>query len=302
MLSDLIESSSLIIWDEALMTHRRCFEALDRSLRDILSSRDPSLANEPFGGKVVVLGGDLRQILPVIQGGTRGQIVNAAVTNSPLWRAAEILRLTENMRLSVKTTDPSVQAEAESFAQWVLDIGDGAVPSEVRQGEADPTWITIPDEHLVHTDGEKIPAIVEAVYTDFLRRFSDPNYLRERAILTPTNEIAEDVNKHVLSLLPSEEKEYLSCDSTGNSADGPRNLDIFYPVEVLNTIKVNNFPYHRLVLKRGAPIMLLRNISQATGLCNGTRLIVSRLAEKVIEAVVMTGSNIETLFIFQEYV
>jgi hypothetical protein len=29
MLSALIESASLIIWDEALMTHRRCFEALD---------------------------------------------------------------------------------------------------------------------------------------------------------------------------------------------------------------------------------------------------------------------------------
>jgi ATP-dependent DNA helicase PIF1 len=93
-------------------------------------------------------------------------------------------------------------------------------------------------------------------------------------------------------MVPGEEKEYLSCDSTGNSADGIRNIDIFYPVEVLNTIKVNNFPYHRLVLKTGVPIMLLRNISQTTGLCNGTRLVVTRLAEKVIEAIVMTGSNI----------
>ena len=71
MLSSLIESCSLIIWDEALMTHRKCFEALDRTLRDILSDQDASLANVPFGGKIVVLGGDLRQILPVIEGGTR---------------------------------------------------------------------------------------------------------------------------------------------------------------------------------------------------------------------------------------
>jgi hypothetical protein len=28
-LADLIKKTSLIIWDEALMTHRRCFEALD---------------------------------------------------------------------------------------------------------------------------------------------------------------------------------------------------------------------------------------------------------------------------------
>lgn len=44
MLADLIKSTSLIIWDEALMTHRRCFEALDRTLRDILAEDDPSAA------------------------------------------------------------------------------------------------------------------------------------------------------------------------------------------------------------------------------------------------------------------
>ncbi|KAM0885149.1 hypothetical protein ACQ4PT_030511 [Festuca glaucescens] len=292
MLCSLIEAASLIIWDEALMTHRKCFEALDRSLRDVLSADDPLLAELPFGGKVVVLGGDLRQILPVIEGGTRSQVVDAAITNSPLWGHIIVLPLTINQRLAVQTANAVVQAEEAAFAECVLNIGDGTIPAIARQGESSPTWITIPDEYLVHTEGDKIAAIVESVYIDFLTRYSDPNYLKERAILTPTNDIAEDINKHVLSMVPGEEREYLSCDSTGNAADGIRNIDIFYPVEVLNTVKVNNFPYHKLVLKRGVPIMLLRNISQGTGLCNGTRLIVTRLADKVIEAIVMTGSNI----------
>ncbi|KAK1618128.1 hypothetical protein QYE76_023645 [Lolium multiflorum] len=275
MLCSLIEAASLIIWDEALMTHRKCFEALDRSLRDVLSANDPLLAKLPFGGKVVVLGGDLRQILPVIEGGTRSQVVDAAITNSPLWGHIIVLPLTINQRLAVQTANVVLQAEAAAFAEWVLNIGDGTLPVVARQGESSPTWITIPDEYLVHTEGDKIAAIVESVYVDFLTRYSDPNYLKERAILTPTNDIAEDINKHVLSMVPGEEREYLSCDSTGNAADGIRNIDIFYPVEVLNTVKVNNFPYHRLVLKRGVPIMLLRNISQGTGLCNGTRLIMA---------------------------
>jgi hypothetical protein len=59
MLCELIQSTSLIIWDEALMTHKFAFEALDRSLRDILASSSPIATNLPFGGKVVVLGGDL---------------------------------------------------------------------------------------------------------------------------------------------------------------------------------------------------------------------------------------------------
>ncbi|XP_058780230.1 uncharacterized protein LOC131653904 [Vicia villosa] len=42
--------------------------------------------------------------------------------------------------------------------------------------------------------------------------------------------------------------------------------------------------------------MLLRNIDQSEGLCNGTRLIVTRLADHVIEARIISGKNIGTSF------
>lgn len=35
---------------------------------------------------MVVLGGDLRQILPVVVGGGRAQVVDAAIVNSQLWK------------------------------------------------------------------------------------------------------------------------------------------------------------------------------------------------------------------------
>ncbi|CAF2330553.1 unnamed protein product [Brassica napus] len=56
MLAELIEKAALIIWDEAPMTHRHAFEALDKSLRDILSLHDPNAKTLPFGGKTVLLG------------------------------------------------------------------------------------------------------------------------------------------------------------------------------------------------------------------------------------------------------
>jgi len=100
-----------------------------------------------------------------------------------------------------------VQDEVAAFAQWVLDIGDGAVPAVSRQGESEPTWVNIPRENLVCIDGEKVSVIVSVVYVDFLEKYSDLTYLKERAILTPTNEIAEEINNHVLSMLPDEERE-----------------------------------------------------------------------------------------------
>jgi hypothetical protein len=54
----LIQCASLVIWDEAFMTHRMAFEALDRTFRDLLQTNLATNAALPFGGKVIVLGGD----------------------------------------------------------------------------------------------------------------------------------------------------------------------------------------------------------------------------------------------------
>ncbi|XP_062182104.1 ATP-dependent DNA helicase PIF1-like [Phragmites australis] len=293
MLAELIIKTSLVIWDEALMTHRNCFEALDRTFRDIMAVKNHGAKDLVFGGKVVVLGGDLRQILPIIEGGTRYEIVNASITNSPLWRYVKVLTLTINMRLSSPDLDTNVQSELVEFSRWVLALGEGKLPASKHPSNSEATWIDIPPDLLLHTDGDKIACIVSSVYPNFKSNFFNVSYLCKRAILAPTNEIADEVNSYVLSLVPGDEKEYLSCDTIYKSADTVGDADLLYPVEFLNSVELNNFPQHRLVLKKGVPIMLLRNLSQMEGLCNGTRLIVTNLAELVIEAVIITGTNLE---------
>jgi len=95
--SELLKKAELIIWDEAPMTHKYCFEALDRILNDIMSGMTKE--NVVFGGKVIVFGGDFRQILPVIPGGSRSDIVNSTINASYLWDHCEVLTLTKNLRL-----------------------------------------------------------------------------------------------------------------------------------------------------------------------------------------------------------
>jgi hypothetical protein len=48
---------------------------------------------------VIVLGGDPKQILPVIENGSKSQIINASIVGSYLWNNVTRLYLTENMRL-----------------------------------------------------------------------------------------------------------------------------------------------------------------------------------------------------------
>ena len=76
------------------MNNKYCFEALDKTLQDLRNNFE-----QPFGGMSIVLGGDFRQILPVIPSGTKEQIIDATITNSYLWPYFRILTLTQNMRL-----------------------------------------------------------------------------------------------------------------------------------------------------------------------------------------------------------
>ncbi|XP_073153815.1 uncharacterized protein [Henckelia pumila] len=55
-LAQLLRRAAVIIWDEALMCKRFAIEAVDRTLQDLLGNKNP------FGGKVVVLGGVFRGI------------------------------------------------------------------------------------------------------------------------------------------------------------------------------------------------------------------------------------------------
>jgi len=79
------------------MVNKWAFEALDRTLRDIMQSTFEKNKDQPFGGKVVVLGGDFRQILLVIPKANHVEIVIATVNSLYLWKHYIVLSLTENM-------------------------------------------------------------------------------------------------------------------------------------------------------------------------------------------------------------
>lgn len=59
-------------------------DAADACLRDLCQ------VDLPFGGKVVVFGGDLRQTLPIVEHSDRADIVAAAVIASAVWRSGKL--------------------------------------------------------------------------------------------------------------------------------------------------------------------------------------------------------------------
>jgi hypothetical protein len=99
-LAHLVKKADLIVWDEAPMCHKHALQAVDKTLRDIMRTVSPELENIPFGNKAVVLGGDFRQVLPVVKRGSRGKIVSAILKRSGLWPQVRVMKLNINMRVA----------------------------------------------------------------------------------------------------------------------------------------------------------------------------------------------------------
>ncbi|XP_056848336.1 uncharacterized protein LOC130511115 [Raphanus sativus] len=286
--ANLIRESSLIIWDEAPMMGKHCFEALDRTFSDIVGKH----ARQPFGGKVIVFGGDFRQVLPVINRAGRAEIVLASLNKSYLWEHCKVLKLTKNMRLLSDGLSPEDAADLRNFSDWILKIGDGKL-SEPNDGEAE---IDIPSEFLISDSKDPIEAISTAVYGDTasLHEKKEAKFFQERAILCPTNEDVNIINDYMLDRLDGEEKIYYSADSIDPRDKGSVNNEAL-GADFLNTIKVSGLPNHSLRLKIGCPVMVLRNIQPHNGLMNGTRLQITQLMDFMIQARIITGEKVGKL-------
>ena len=143
------------------MTHKFFLEALDKSPRDIMG-----LGNESstiFGGKVIVFGGDFRQMLPFIPRGSWFDIVHSMINASYIWDHCEALILKKNMCLQ-SGMDNLFASELNSFSQWILDIGDGKI-SEPNDGYA---IIEISQELLILDFNGPIQGIVSNTYPNLM--------------------------------------------------------------------------------------------------------------------------------------
>ncbi|GJT55210.1 ATP-dependent DNA helicase PIF1-like protein [Tanacetum coccineum] len=149
-LAELLQQVELIIWDEAPMTQKYAFEALDRTLRDILGYKNPAKRSTIFGGVTVLLGGDFRQILPVIPKGKRAEIVQACINRSALWKSCQVFTLTRSMRVNKYSANGEVDYRKKEFNKWILDVGNGTVEAKKKEDDDEPTWIEIPEDFLIN--------------------------------------------------------------------------------------------------------------------------------------------------------
>ncbi|XP_021761437.1 uncharacterized protein LOC110726293 [Chenopodium quinoa] len=194
------------------------------------------------------------------------------------------------MRLCRSEVPSNTLEQIQEFADWIIKFGEGDIAGVPITEEGEPNWIEMPHDFLITDDEHGLQNLINFVYPNLPSNYIDWEYLKDRGILAPTNNDVDELNLKILSMLPGNVQRYYSSDTLGHTEDGGF-FDNMEPMELLNSLNLSSLPNHYLELKVGAPVILMRNMNQSIGLCNGTRLIIKKLGYRVIEAQVITNSR-----------
>ena len=194
--------------------------------------------------------------------------MGACIQRSYIWPRLSLLFLRQNMRLLH-------DANNREFATWLQELS------------YNPEWrnrITLPpflrQTRLMNDFYESVFPLGE-----LQQARNNPVFFRDRVILTFRNDVVAEFNESLLTKLPGDVHTYDSVDSVDINEDGTDHI----PQEFLRSQTPSGLPPSRLNLKVGAPIILLRNLYPASGECNGTRMVITRLGRRCIEARILGG-------------
>jgi hypothetical protein len=230
-----INSSSLIIIDEVSMCPLQTLKIIDRLLQNLGDENDK---HKPFGGKTILLGGDFRQILPVIPHGSRATLIENCITSWHKFAYFHKVTFTQNMR--------ALPSEVE-FVEFLKKIGNDESPQLPQFGE---NIIEISQQFIGDENN-----IINEVYGNISENILSDNILKS-VILAPKNDDCTFINTDILNRIPGEERTYHSYDKIICDNDNEINN---YPVEFLNSLTISGLPPHKLVLKVNCIVLLIRN-------------------------------------------
>ncbi|XP_022878625.1 uncharacterized protein LOC111396421 [Olea europaea var. sylvestris] len=192
--------TKLTVWGEVPMINKCVFDVLDKMLKDITK------CELPFSRKVVVFGGDFRQVLSVVQRGTKDDIMKANLVFSDLWQYFTQRPLTENMRAKL---DPL-------FCEYLLRIGNGIKREHTCHMIKLLSGIIIDFE----SEFESLKKLIAIVFPNFHTYGDNLNAMMNRVILTPKNEPVDVINNMFVKGIPKEIFTYFSFDEVIDKTEG----------------------------------------------------------------------------------
>jgi PIF1-like helicase len=259
-----MRKSKLFVWDEAPMSHKNILFCVHQFFQDIMQS------SEAFGGKIPLFGGNFKQSLPVVRGGSVVASLPCVISESTLWPFFKIMRLHQNKRTLLNQ---------QEFSSWLPTFGNSEanIPPILTSMKIAMNYLPLCNN---------ISNLIDWVFGN---QITTTNLsVMDKSILCAHNEYFSNQNQIVLGRLEGEKRVFLGFDKllNGNEELGP-----IFPDKFFNTLTPKSLPPHRLSLKKGAVVMLSRNLAISCGLCNGPRLMVEELGYHIIKAKIISGAK-----------
>nr|GFB39201.1 DNA helicase [Tanacetum cinerariifolium] len=224
-LGKLLADTDLLIWDEAPMNDRRCFEALDRSLRDVVDT--PSSL---FDENSVLLGGDFRQTLLVKKGTSKIEVISSCISESTLWPSFKVFMLKHNMRLARPDISLEEHSLVKSFASWLLTVGDGKIGEPLDEDPENTSWVHIPPAYCLLPAEQGLLKMIDFIYDQSTLHTPSAISLQQKAIVCPKNEMTDIINSKVLDMVPGESTIYMSQDEATPTGNDGVETEMLYPI------------------------------------------------------------------------
>ena len=285
--NELIRNTLLIPWDEIVSNDRDIIESSIRS-----SKPDKAYF-------IYLLGGDFRQIPPVVKNGKKYEVIQRLISSSYIWPQVKIFTLTENMRLKFlshkfgphPTPEQQLQIDKQLlYAEVLLHIAnntsmDGAVYVDDGDNE-DEKYLTIPMLTYFVEDVDLLAAI------DFLYpgRVFDPACARENVILATTNKCVQEWNDIIQALNPQPTKVLLARNKFCEVDDPYGILAGMIDDKVLEKYNVHGFPPHELKLKVDDICLVCRAI-KTQNVPSNSRVQIVAIGEYLITAIMLNDNN-----------
>jgi hypothetical protein len=280
---ELLMNVRIIIWDEISSQHFRDFNAA-------------YLAMNKFKNCILIIQGDKNQIAPVIEQGTRQQIVQASIYCSELIKTFQKVNFTKNLRL-IGNQDPKQSA----YAELLLEIANGThfknktINNTVTELSADNDEDNESGIKIIALQSIGLYKTTTECITWLYPQGFDPFNIHKTCILAVTNKQVQEWNSLIQNLNKNPLKLLSSYDSF-NEVDDPHNyLKTMVTEHVMNKFNDNQAPLHELEIKIDDICILLATIDKELGLTKNTRVRIVHITDCIIR--VVTLSNTHPIFV-----
>jgi len=175
-LEKTLKMTDVVIWDEATMSDKRVYACVDRCLRDVSSSK------RPFGGKLMLLGGDWKQLLPIVRGITTRGVVQFTLRKSEYWDDFKKMELKKNMR---------AKDAGQVFPKFLDSVGRGVQDNEDRNNEIPRNTVTLDPSICAGSEDE----VIDWAFGGGV--LEDKERAKDVCILTTKNSDSMEINEKV---------------------------------------------------------------------------------------------------------